>query len=127
MRGGARVLWLLGVPPLRRALILPVRPPSPADPHTLSLHGALPIWSPEARPCACRRVSSFRCCCAWRSWAASRWPTACGYRSEDHTSELQSPDHLVCRLLLEKKKKKKKKTTKQLRQNNTQAHEAAGA
>src|SRR6266487_5445010 len=32
-----------------------------------------------------------------------------GYtRSEEHTSELQSPVHLVCRLLLEKKKKKKK-------------------
>src|SRR5207244_8309829 len=30
------------------------------------------------------------------------------YRSEEHTSELQSPDHLVCRLLLEKKKKKTK-------------------
>src|SRR5258708_22336991 len=28
-----------------------------------------------------------------------------GARSEEHTSELQSPDHLVCRLLLEKKKK----------------------
>src|SRR5258708_21161525 len=28
------------------------------------------------------------------------------YRSEEHTSELQSPDHLVCRLLLEKKKKR---------------------
>src|SRR5258708_23752079 len=28
-----------------------------------------------------------------------------GNRSEEHTSELQSPDHLVCRLLLEKKKK----------------------
>src|SRR5258708_37572346 len=27
-----------------------------------------------------------------------------GRRSEEHTSELQSPDHLVCRLLLEKKK-----------------------
>src|SRR5438552_10221367 len=33
-------------------------------------------------------------------------------RSEEHTSELQSPDHLVCRLLLEKKKKKKKKKIK---------------
>src|SRR5690348_17603020 len=31
-----------------------------------------------------------------------------GDRSEEHTSELQSPVHLVCRLLLEKKKKKKK-------------------
>src|SRR5258708_22839382 len=30
-----------------------------------------------------------------------------GKRSEEHTSELQSPDHLVCRLLLEKKKKNK--------------------
>src|SRR5258708_21405866 len=28
-----------------------------------------------------------------------------GHRSEEHTSELQSPDHLVCRLLLEKKKR----------------------
>src|SRR5256885_8581283 len=32
-------------------------------------------------------------------------------RSEEHTSELQSPCNLVCRLLLEKKKKIKKKTT----------------
>src|SRR5258708_18091761 len=31
-------------------------------------------------------------------------------RSEEHTSELQSPDHLVCRLLLEKKKKTTNKT-----------------
>src|SRR5438876_3973515 len=34
-----------------------------------------------------------------------RWATKA--RSEEHTSELQSPVHLVCRLLLEKKKKKK--------------------
>src|SRR5438552_5620091 len=33
-------------------------------------------------------------------------------RSEEHTSELQSPDHLVCRLLLEKKKKKIKRENK---------------
>src|SRR5258708_33531421 len=32
------------------------------------------------------------------------------WRSEEHTSELQSPDHLVCRLLLEKKKKLHKHT-----------------
>src|SRR5258708_24860032 len=32
------------------------------------------------------------------------WPVLS--RSEEHTSELQSPDHLVCRLLLEKKKKR---------------------
>ena len=34
------------------------------------------------------------------------------YRSEEHTSELQSPMYLVCRLLLEKKKKNKKKEKK---------------
>ena len=33
-------------------------------------------------------------------------------RSEEHTSELQSPDHLVCRLLLEKKKETQKQNTK---------------
>src|SRR5438552_10661177 len=32
-------------------------------------------------------------------------------RSEEHTSELQSPDHLVCRLLLEKKKRKRNSGT----------------
>src|SRR5436305_5224518 len=42
-------------------------------------------------------------------------------RSEEHTSELQSRPHLVCRLLLEKKKKKKKpyKNTKLKRPNNS--------
>src|SRR5690554_7570127 len=35
------------------------------------------------------------------------------WRSEEHTSELQSRPHLVCRLLLEKKKKKQKKQTQQ--------------
>src|SRR5258708_13886446 len=34
----------------------------------------------------------------------------CLARSEEHTSELQSPDHLVCRLLLEKKKNRKPDT-----------------
>src|SRR5947208_5935588 len=33
-------------------------------------------------------------------------------RSEEHTSELQSPDHLVCRLLLEKKKKDTEQRTR---------------
>src|SRR5947208_16697629 len=36
--------------------------------------------------------------------SATRAPAWCRTRSEEHTSELQSPDHLVCRLLLEKKK-----------------------
>src|SRR5689334_23513589 len=38
-------------------------------------------------------------------------PPGQGPRSEEHTSELQSQFHLVCRLLLEKKKKQKKNTT----------------
>src|SRR6267154_1719005 len=36
--------------------------------------------------------------------AVCRWYDATAIRSEEHTSELQSPVHLVCRLLLEKKK-----------------------
>src|SRR5215216_6871683 len=42
-------------------------------------------------------------------------------RSEEHTSELQSPDHLVCRLLLEKKKKHKRTHAldKKKKKNNT--------
>src|SRR5256885_7832096 len=37
----------------------------------------------------------------------SRYAYGTDYRSEEHTSELQSPCNLVCRLLLEKKKKNK--------------------
>src|SRR5258708_31006343 len=47
----------------------------------------------------------------WQSWVSVlhrschfRFPLIWQIRSEEHTSELQSPDHLVCRLLLEKKK-----------------------
>src|SRR6266850_5403974 len=44
----------------------------------------------------------------WRSgtWPTRGSPSRPGARSEEHTSELQSPCNLVCRLLLEKKKKK---------------------
>src|SRR5256885_13283924 len=38
------------------------------------------------------------------AWGSLRW-SFCWKRSEEHTSELQSPCNLVCRLLLEKKKK----------------------
>src|SRR5258708_6502391 len=38
-----------------------------------------------------------------KNWHSEVWMRS---RSEEHTSELQSPDHLVCRLLLEKKKYK---------------------
>src|SRR5258708_11841898 len=50
---------------------------------------------------------------AWSTWRRPREAISCRAtpvflppRSEEHTSELQSPDHLVCRLLLEKKKKR---------------------
>src|SRR5690348_17668597 len=42
--------------------------------------------------------------CQGRSSSAIHRPTRPVRRSEEHTSELQSPVHLVCRLLLEKKK-----------------------
>src|SRR2546426_4012755 len=61
--------------------------------YTLSLHDALPIYAGPAhrrRPRRRRRVG-----------LAGR---AGDRRSEEHTSELQSPCNLVCRLLLEKKK-----------------------
>src|SRR5205809_5992040 len=56
---------------------------------------------------------------AFEALARSQYPRRArasnAMRSEEHTSELQSRLHLVCRLLLEKKKKKQKKknTTKQ--------------
>src|SRR5258708_10476720 len=42
---------------------------------------------------------------AYRSLLGNRAFLISSNRSEEHTSELQSPDHLVCRLLLEKKNK----------------------
>src|SRR5437763_12374124 len=59
-----------------------------------------------------------------RSWPRRR-RTA---RSEEHTSELQSPMYLVCRLLLEKKKKKKKKKIEQQNKNtrNNKEHAEEG-
>src|SRR6185436_12154678 len=66
--------------------------PATTEIYTLSLHDALPICISRPRV----RANSWRC---------SSIPMAGGAtRSEEHTSELQSPDHLVCRLLLEKKK-----------------------
>src|SRR5438552_13254125 len=41
----------------------------------------------------------------WGMWSHAPIFLCIQMRSEEHTSELQSPDHLVCRLLLEKKKK----------------------
>src|SRR2546426_10229172 len=84
--------------------------------YTLSLHDALPICATSRRSASSprrRRGSRSR-----RRAPASSTPDASPARrlphrrSEEHTSELQSPCNLVCRLLLEKKKKKKKKTQK---------------
>src|SRR5207244_11272208 len=101
--------------------------PAPPTISSLSLHDALPIFTNPlivhvldeegARPLVSRWPLEAR------QLAARFWPgpltlvlprtalvpdecTAGGdtVRSEEHTSELQSPDHLVCRLLLEKQK-----------------------
>src|SRR2546422_3301435 len=75
--------------------------------YTLSLHDALPISTPPPRGLDPPARNSARCA-THRCGAPSRTPppsAECGVRSEEHTSELQSRLHLVCRLLLEKKKK----------------------
>src|SRR5947208_13904523 len=65
--------------------------------YTLSLHDALPNSSAiltDAFPVHQRGLAM----------GVNSISAIAGSRSEEHTSELQSPDHLVCRLLLEKKK-----------------------
>src|SRR3712207_8073225 len=86
--------------------------------YTLSLHDALPIsrrarsslpsWSP------CPRSPAPRGRTTPRAAPDARRPSRAGRprRSEEHTSELQSRQYLVCRLLLEKKKKKFFPTTR---------------
>src|SRR2546422_10207291 len=70
--------------------------------YTLSLHDALPIsWRPTGRARRSRSSTPRRSSSGPPMPAATR-------RSEEHTSELQSRLHLVCRLLLEKKKKIKR-------------------
>src|SRR5947208_4868989 len=58
---------------------------------------------PPAHPCSPGAAGASR---PRRQRACARRRRGREARSEEHTSELQSPDHLVCRLLLEKKKKK---------------------
>src|SRR5947208_12250329 len=62
--------------------------------YTLSLHDALPIFDRRAGGLMDFRLGRLD----------DGGIAALIARSEEHTSELQSPDHLVCRLLLEKKK-----------------------
>src|SRR5690348_17952752 len=53
-----------------------------------------------------RATTSGACIRSWLAAAAAAAAAGVPGRSEEHTSELQSPVHLVCRLLLEKKKKR---------------------
>src|SRR5256885_12236146 len=65
--------------------------------YTLSLHDALPIYT---RNHGQRMADAL----------AELLDQGVGHRSEEHTSELQSPCNLVCRLLLEKKKNRSRQT-----------------
>src|SRR2546429_3494981 len=58
-----------------------------------------------SRPCPATTTTPAPGGIARRTGRSSRWRRASRPRSEEHTSELQSRLHLVCRLLLEKKKK----------------------
>src|SRR5205807_8694072 len=102
-------------------------PTAPPEIYTLSLHDALPISSDDSVLPPMRRGApsptspssrSTLPCRLFASPVASRWMAKASarragaksrQRSEEHTSELQSPCNLVCRLLLEKKKKIKTK------------------
>src|SRR3712207_8708815 len=67
-------------------------------------HDALPIST--TRTCAARPAPPWPPARAWsgRSRSSATTPRSTCSRSEEHTSELQSRQYLVCRLLLEKKK-----------------------
>src|SRR5947208_10908780 len=91
---------------------------APTEIYTLSLHDALPIFRHSCH-------ESFTITAGARSHAprhstSTRVKVPLASRSEEHTSELQSPDHLVCRLLLEKKKKKE--LTNKIHDQNTKIH-----
>src|SRR3712207_7065179 len=79
--------------------------------YTLSLHDALPIWVDTA--CGGSSTTGVDPPCGGSSTTGVHPPCAAllnpraSVRSEEHTSELQSRQYLVCRLLLEKKKKLK--------------------
>src|SRR5438132_9476602 len=80
--------------------------PATTEIYTLSLHDALPIsrrrWPPPrtSMPPWRRATTTPWARCGSPTW----WAWTCAWRSEEHTSELQSHSDLVCRLLLEKKK-----------------------
>src|SRR5438876_4092208 len=81
-------------------LLFSFNPPTTTAIYTLSLHDALPILISVAGAAIGLRLGVGLNV----SRSAPRGCVRPGQRSEEHTSELQSPVHLVCRLLLEKKK-----------------------
>src|SRR5262245_63760396 len=83
--------------------------PPPTDIYTLSLHDALPIFATGEGIGQAIEYGAVAGSYLARALADDRlgfadWRRT--VRSEEHTSELQSLRHLVCRLLLEKKKKR---------------------
>src|SRR5690606_41138904 len=93
----------------------------PTEIYTLSLHDALPISASRTMPETRSRSSSLPLSTirisAPNSIAAR---ASSAMRSEEHTSELQSRENLVCRLLLEKKKKNIQYCNAIIRQLNRQ-------
>src|SRR5258707_8851254 len=74
--------------------------------YTLSLHDALPIWTcslPSVEDKSRRTDHAHPRCQSPRGNCGPGHPRRGRWRSEEHTSELQSRQYLVCRLLLEKK------------------------
>src|SRR5207248_8695694 len=89
--------------------------PSPPEIYTLSLHDALPIL----RTCGRKWKSSS----VWTPGSTTSATLPPCPRSEEHTSELQSPYDLVCRLLLEKKKQPHKQPDgERIEQHRTERH-----
>src|SRR5690606_41289422 len=103
------VLWVLFLTAVFTAPPLRLHDPAPTQISTLSLHDALPIseraaTSSALRALALRAPSGLPSYSAPSASADSSSATRAS-RSEEHTSELQSRENLVCRLLLEKKKR----------------------
>src|SRR5205814_2960392 len=108
----ATLLFYAILPSSPSHLFFSFTPPAPPDIYTLSLHDALPISltgpTPATGRAASPTASTLKRISSRPSPSTAPFsPTFQSVRSEEHTSELQSLRHLVCRLLLEKKKHKK--------------------